>query len=86
MTTPGIDIAKVSIAGIFLVTSMPIRAAGSMLVYLTVSALSPFDFMKASITFCVKEPAPLAISRFSSCSALVTLAPERSEKIAYGAF
>ena len=57
--------AKVSIAGIFLPTSMPIRAAGSMLVYFTVSAFSPFDFMKASITFWVKLPAPLAISRFS---------------------
>ena len=78
--------AKVSIAGIFLLTSMPTRAAGSMLVYFTVSAFSPFDFMKASITFWVKLPAPLAISRFSSCSGLVTLAPERSENIAYGAF
>ena len=62
---------------------MPIRAAGSMLVYFTVSALSPFDFMKASITFWrERSRRRCAISRFSSCSGLVTLAPERSEKIA----
>ena len=57
-----------------------------MSVYFTVSGLSPVDFMKASITFRPKEPLPLPISRFSSCCGLETLAPERNEKMAYGAF
>ena len=37
---------EVSIAGIFFAANMPTRAAGSILVYFTVSAFRPFDFMK----------------------------------------